>query len=108
MGQLCVCPICHPTLLTPKGTTERVGNSFRGGGKKRESGSSGLMGNNDGFPDGKQHRTVAGHVEATLPILDKTVGCPCQDHTLPNKAHTPLKLGLEKQGGALFFTHTHT
>ena len=25
MGQLCVCPICHPTLLTPRGTAGRGG-----------------------------------------------------------------------------------
>ena len=36
MGQLCVCPICHPTLLTPRGTAGRVGggDSFW----KKESG----------------------------------------------------------------------
>lgn len=27
-GHLCVCPICHPTLLTPKGMAEGVGDSF--------------------------------------------------------------------------------
>lgn len=97
MGQLCVCPICHPTLLTPRGMAERVGNSFWGGKKERESGSSGLMGNNDGFPDGKRQRTVAEHVEATLPIsLTKQSAAPVKiGRMLPNKARTPLKLGLK-------------
>lgn len=28
MGRLCVCPICRPTLLTPKGMAGGVGDSF--------------------------------------------------------------------------------
>lgn len=93
MGQLCVCPICHPTLLTPKGMAERVGNSFW----KKESGSIGLMGNNAGFTDGKRQRTPAGCVEANLPIsLTKQLATPVKIClSLPNKARTPLKLCLK-------------
>lgn len=81
MGQLCVCPICHPTLLTPKGMAEGVGDSFW----KKESGSSGLMGNNAGFTDGPKAKDtdwVCGSQSTHL--FDKTVGHPCQ--ALPQPA----------------------
>ena len=79
MGQLCVCPICHPTLLTPKGMAEGVGASFC----KKESGSSGLIGNNAGFTDGPKAKDtgwVCGSPSTNL--FDKTVGHPCQARRL--------------------------
>lgn len=105
MGQLCVCPICHPTLLTPKGMAERVGNSFW----KRERGSSSLMGNSAGFTDGKRRRTPAGCVEANLPIpLTKQLATPVKIClSLPNNARTPLKLCLKWGKRTLYFTHAH-
>lgn len=88
----------------PPHSTDTQGNDRKGGefilgvrGEERESGSSGLMGNNDGFPDGKRQRTVAEHVEATLPIsLTKQSAAPVKIGRMPpNKARTPLKLGLK-------------
>lgn len=77
---------------------------------KKESGSSGLMGNNVGFTDGKMQRTPAGRVEANLPIsLTKQLATPVKIRlSLPNKAHTPLKWCLKWGRGAQTFTHTQT
>lgn len=81
MGQLCVCPICHPTLLTPKGMPEGVGDSFW----KKESGSSGLMGNNAGSTDGPKAKDTDWVCRSqSTNLFDKTVGHPCQ--ALPQPA----------------------
>ena len=76
---------------------------------KKESGSSGLMGNNVGFTDGKMQRTPAGRVEANLPIsLTKQLATPVKNLlSLPNKARTPLKWCCKWRRGTLSFTHTH-
>lgn len=72
-GQLSVCPICYPTLLTPKGMAKKGGEFIL----EKGIGSSGVMGNNAGFTDGKRQRTPAGCVEANLPTsLTKQLATP--------------------------------
>lgn len=92
-GQLCVCPICHPTLLTPKGMAERVGGFIleKGIGVQRSNGQQCRF-----LLTGRRQRTPAGCVEANLPIyLTKQWATPVKIClSLPNKAHTPLKLCL--------------
>lgn len=76
---------------------------------KKESGSSGLMGNNVGFTDGKMQRTPAERADANQPIsLTKQLATPVKTlRSLPNKALTLLKWCCKWGRGALSFTHTN-
>lgn len=79
-GQLCVCPICHPTLLTPKGTAERVENSFwqKGIGVQWPYGQQCRF---YWWQDAKDTGWACGSQSTNL--FDKTVGYSCQDPPQP-------------------------
>lgn len=79
-GQLCVCPICHPTLLTPKGMAERVENSFwqKGIGVQWPNGQQCRF---YWWQDAKDTGWACGSQSTNL--FDKTVGYSCQDPPQP-------------------------
>ena len=110
MGQLCVCPICHPTLLTPRGTAGRVGggDSFW----KKESGvqrSNGQQCRSYWRARGKGHRL--GVWKPIYQSIWQNSGPPLSGSAsvcLIRHAHPWNYASNEKGVHCILRTHTHT